>query len=40
MEVASGMDRFGSRFVNFYAVEHRGKLTVVDAGCAVSGGGR
>lgn len=32
MEVASGVHRFGSRFVNWYVVERGGRLTVVDAG--------
>jgi glyoxylase-like metal-dependent hydrolase (beta-lactamase superfamily II) len=32
MEVASGVHRFGSRFVNWYVVEEAGRLTVVDAG--------
>jgi hypothetical protein len=32
MEVASGVHRFGSRFVNWYVVEAAGRLTVVDAG--------
>lgn len=32
MEVASGVHRFGSRFVNWYLVEQAGKLTLVDAG--------
>ena len=32
MEVASGVHRFGSRFVNWYVVEQGGRLTLVDAG--------
>jgi glyoxylase-like metal-dependent hydrolase (beta-lactamase superfamily II) len=32
MEVAAGVHRFGSRFVNWYVVEDSGRLTLVDAG--------
>jgi glyoxylase-like metal-dependent hydrolase (beta-lactamase superfamily II) len=32
VEVAGGVHRFGSRYVNWYVVEQGGKLTLVDAG--------
>ncbi len=32
MQVAPGVHRFGSRLVNWYAVEDAGRLTLVDAG--------
>src|SRR5258708_2562831 len=32
MEVAPGVRRFGSRFVNCYLVEEGGRLTLLDAG--------
>jgi glyoxylase-like metal-dependent hydrolase (beta-lactamase superfamily II) len=32
MEVAQGVHRFGSRFVNWYVVEDGRALTLVDAG--------
>jgi len=32
MEVASGVRRLGSRYTNFYLIEDRGKLTLLDAG--------
>ena len=32
MEVAAGVRRIGSRFINFYLVEDRGGLTLIDAG--------
>ena len=32
MEVAPGVHRFGSKLVNWYAVEEGGRLTLVDAG--------
>jgi glyoxylase-like metal-dependent hydrolase (beta-lactamase superfamily II) len=32
MEVAAGVHRFGSRFVNWYVIEEGGRLTLVDAG--------
>lgn len=32
MEVAAGVRRFGSRYVNCYLVEDRGRLTLLDAG--------
>lgn len=32
MEVANGVRRIGSRYTNFYLIEDRGKLTLLDAG--------
>jgi glyoxylase-like metal-dependent hydrolase (beta-lactamase superfamily II) len=32
MEVANGVHRFGSQFVNWYAIERGGRLTLIDAG--------
>ena len=32
MEVAAGVRRIGSRYINFYLVEDRGGLTLIDAG--------
>jgi len=32
MEVASGVRRLGSKYTNFYLIEDRGKLTLLDAG--------
>ena len=32
MEVAPGIRRIGSRYTNFYLIEDRGKLTLLDAG--------
>jgi glyoxylase-like metal-dependent hydrolase (beta-lactamase superfamily II) len=32
MEVANGIRRMGSRYTNFYLIEDRGKLTLLDAG--------
>jgi glyoxylase-like metal-dependent hydrolase (beta-lactamase superfamily II) len=32
MEVTDGVHRFGSRLVNWYAIERGGRLTIVDAG--------
>ncbi|HEX2646470.1 MAG TPA: MBL fold metallo-hydrolase, partial [Candidatus Dormibacteraeota bacterium] len=32
MEVAPGVRRLGTRFTNFYLIEDRGKLTLIDAG--------
>lgn len=32
MEVAGGVRRIGSRYINFYLVEDRGGLTLIDAG--------
>jgi glyoxylase-like metal-dependent hydrolase (beta-lactamase superfamily II) len=32
MEVAAGVRRLGTRFTNFYLIEDRGKLTLIDAG--------
>lgn len=32
MEVAAGIRRFGSRYVNCYLVEEKGRLTLLDAG--------
>src|SRR6516164_10830868 len=32
MEVVPGVRRLGSRYTNFYLIEDRGKLTMLDAG--------